>query len=89
VTYELRASASVYWRGEKRLITEQKVVDVVQGLDDKNLTEYVNDNDATAGKNGKLWMRRSFAGSRIITAGECRAAGQKLFYQGDDLLSTF
>lgn len=73
VKYELRASASVYWRGEKRLVTERKVIDVVEGLDDVALTEYANGSDATSitvGENGKLWMQGSVIGGGIITAGE-------------------
>ena len=71
--YELRASASVYWRGEKRLVTERKVIDVVEGLNDVALTEYVNGAHATSitvGENGKLSMQGSIIGGGIITAGE-------------------
>ncbi|KAF8723421.1 hypothetical protein AX14_009312 [Amanita brunnescens Koide BX004] len=73
VKYELRASASVYWRGEKRLVTERKVIDVVEGLNDVALTEYVNGAHATSitvGENGKLSMQGSVIGGGIITAGE-------------------
>ncbi|KAF8324374.1 hypothetical protein F5887DRAFT_1165859 [Amanita rubescens] len=73
VRYELRASASVYWRGEKQLVTERKVIDVVAGLDDAALTEYVNGTHATSitvGENGKLWMQGNIIGGGIITAGE-------------------
>lgn len=73
VKYELRASASVSWRGEKRLVTERKLVDVVEGLDDVSLAGYVRGNDApsiTVGENGKLWMQGTIVGGGIITAGE-------------------
>ncbi|KAK2467279.1 hypothetical protein APHAL10511_000828 [Amanita phalloides] len=73
VKYELRASASVYWRGEKRLVTERKVIDVVGGLDDVALAEYVNgahSSSITVGENGKLWMQGRIIGGDVITAGE-------------------
>lgn len=69
----MRASASIYWRGEKQLVTERKVIDVVAGLDDAALTEYVNGTHATSitvGENGKLWIQGSIIGGGIITAGE-------------------
>ncbi|PFH51116.1 hypothetical protein AMATHDRAFT_85363 [Amanita thiersii Skay4041] len=73
VKYEVRASASVYWRGDKRLVTERKSVDVVEGLDDMALAQYANGKGATpivVGENGKIWMQGSVVGGGIITAGE-------------------
>ncbi|KAF8637756.1 hypothetical protein AX17_002598 [Amanita inopinata Kibby_2008] len=73
VKYELRASASVYWRGDKKLVTERKSVDVVEGLDDVLLEDYANGNQATSiavGEHGKVWMQGSIVGGGIVTAGE-------------------
>jgi hypothetical protein len=73
VKYELRASASIYWRGEKTLVTKRKLIDVVQGLDDEDLTDYANGNNATSiavGENGKIWMQGCIVRGCIITDGE-------------------
>ncbi|KIL57870.1 hypothetical protein M378DRAFT_15969 [Amanita muscaria Koide BX008] len=54
VKFKVRASTSVSWRSDKRLVTVRKLVDVVEGLDDVALAKYVRGNDVPS-ITVKLW----------------------------------
>jgi hypothetical protein len=66
VKYEIRASAAVAYKGENRLVTEKKEVDVVESYEedfDRRFPEGV-----IVGENGKIWMQAKLVGG-IVTAG--------------------
>lgn len=65
VRYELRASAGVCWKGEKRLVTDRAEVQVVECFsEDDQVTERV-----VVGENGKMWLKGTVIGG-VIVAGE-------------------
>jgi hypothetical protein len=64
VRYELRASVQVFWKGEKRLVTDVKEINVVEAYfeEDEPLSQIV-------GENGKIWIQGRVIGG-VVVAGE-------------------
>ncbi|KAI9067691.1 hypothetical protein FKP32DRAFT_1609263 [Trametes sanguinea] len=62
--YEVRASVGVAWKGEKKLVTDKKVVDVVERLEpDFNR---VDPEGVIVGENGKIWMQGKVLGGYMV-----------------------
>ncbi|THU88985.1 hypothetical protein K435DRAFT_865764 [Dendrothele bispora CBS 962.96] len=72
VRYEIRASVGVSWKGERRVVTEKKEVEVVEAFDEElwGLTAPGKEPEAVVvGENGKIWMQGRVIGG-IVVAGE-------------------
>ena len=64
VKYEVRASVGVSWKGEKRLVTDKKEVDVVERFEeDFNRGE---PEGVIVGENGKMWVQGRMIGGFLI-----------------------
>ncbi|KAI0791168.1 hypothetical protein C8Q75DRAFT_756975 [Abortiporus biennis] len=66
VRYEVRASVGASWKGDRRLVTDRKEVDVVEAY----LPEYATEPEAVVvSENGKLWAHGKLVGG-VLIAGE-------------------
>lgn len=64
VKYEVRATVGVIWKGTRQLVTDKRVVDVVEsysGLPGQNPAEGI-----AVGENGKFWMQGRIIGDVLI-----------------------
>ncbi|KAI0833809.1 hypothetical protein BC628DRAFT_1414544 [Trametes gibbosa] len=64
VRYEIRASVGVAWKGEKKLVTDQKPVDVVERYDESN--SGIDPEAVIVGENGKIWMQGRVLGGFMV-----------------------
>jgi hypothetical protein len=65
--YEVRASVGVAWKGERRLVTDKREMNVVEHVYEEML---VNDPEAViVGENGKIWVQGRILGG-VLVAGE-------------------
>lgn len=64
--YEVRASVGVFWKGEKKLVTDKRQVNVVERFDELNR---VSPEGIVVGENGKIWMQGKVLGGFMV-AGE-------------------
>lgn len=65
--YEVRASAGVFWKGEKRLVINTRELDVVESFDvDFSRLE---PEGVVVGEYGKIWVQGSVVGG-VVVAGE-------------------
>ncbi|KAH9933556.1 uncharacterized protein BXZ73DRAFT_77184 [Epithele typhae] len=64
--YEVRASVGVFWKGEKKLVTDKKMVDIIERLDERRNIE---SDGVIVGENGKIWMQGRVLGG-LMVAGE-------------------
>ncbi|KAI9001466.1 hypothetical protein BD414DRAFT_533215 [Trametes punicea] len=62
--YEVRASVGVAWKGEKKLVTDKKAVDVVERLEDD--FNRVEPEGVIVGENGKIWMQGKVLGGFMV-----------------------
>ncbi|KAJ2977562.1 hypothetical protein NUW54_g11403 [Trametes sanguinea] len=62
--YEVRASVGVAWKGEKKLVTDKKVVDVVERLEPD--FDRVDPEGVIVGENGKIWMQGKVLGGYMV-----------------------
>ncbi|KAK7461662.1 hypothetical protein VKT23_008089 [Stygiomarasmius scandens] len=73
VRYEVRASVGVSWKGERRVVTEKKEVEVVEGFDEVTLGELMQPGKepegVVVGEAGKIWMQGRIVGG-VVVAGE-------------------
>jgi hypothetical protein len=67
VKYEVRASVGVAWKGEKRLVTDKREVDVVECFEE-DFTR-VEPEGVVVGENGKIWAHGRIVGGAAV-AGE-------------------
>lgn len=67
IRYEIRASVGVAWRGEKRLVTDQRDVSVVECYDIRALPEHPQ--GVTIADGGNIWAQ-AFITNGPIVAGE-------------------
>ncbi|KII84382.1 hypothetical protein PLICRDRAFT_69836, partial [Plicaturopsis crispa FD-325 SS-3] len=67
VRYEVRASVGVAWKGDKRLVTDKREVDVVESFEED--FGRLDPEGVVVGENGKVWMQAKVVGG-IIVAGE-------------------
>lgn len=65
--YELRASAGVLWKGEKRLVTDRTDIQVVECFDED--PSRPEPEGVVVGENGKIWAQGKVVGG-VIVAGE-------------------
>ncbi|TCD63942.1 hypothetical protein EIP91_004752 [Steccherinum ochraceum] len=67
VKYEIRASVGVAWKGERRLVTDKKQVDVVEQFEE----DYTRGDPegVIIGENGKMWVQGRLVGG-ILVAGQ-------------------
>ncbi|KZT27204.1 hypothetical protein NEOLEDRAFT_162928 [Neolentinus lepideus HHB14362 ss-1] len=65
--YEVRASVGVAWKGERRLVTDKKDVDVVEAFDGDS--EGITPEAVVVGEGGKIWAQGRVVG-RVIVAGQ-------------------
>ncbi|OBZ72563.1 hypothetical protein A0H81_07416 [Grifola frondosa] len=64
VRYEVRASVSVSWKGENRLVTDKKQVDVAECFEEDFAR--VEPEGVIVGENGKIWMQGKVVGGFMI-----------------------
>ncbi len=62
--YEVRASVGVFWKGERKLVTDQKPIDVVERLEDD--FNRVDPEGVVVGENGKIWMQGRVLGGFLV-----------------------
>ena len=67
IRYEIRASVGVSWRGEKRLVTDQRDVNVVECYDSRALPE--RPQGVAIADGGNIWAQ-AFITNGPIVAGE-------------------
>ena len=63
----MRASVAVAWKGEKRLVTDKKEIDVVESFE-RDFTR-IEPEGVIIGENGKLWVQACLVGG-VIVSGE-------------------
>lgn len=64
VRYEVRASVGVSWKGEKRLVTDKKEVDVVESFQEEFAR--TEPEGVVVGENGKFWVQGRVVGGVLI-----------------------
>src|SRR5262249_69013 len=64
VRYEVRASVSVAWKGEKRLVTDKKEIDVVEIYEDH--FDRIHPEGVIIGENGKFWAQARVIGAVLV-----------------------
>ncbi|KAJ7471047.1 hypothetical protein FB451DRAFT_1090677 [Mycena latifolia] len=67
VRYELRASVGVCWKGEKRLVTDRRDIQVVECFEEDPARP--EPEGVVVGENGKIWAQAKIVGG-VIVAGE-------------------
>lgn len=67
VKYELRATAEIFWKGEKRRVVDTREVDVVEIFEEDFMR--VEPEGVVVGENGKMWVQGRVLGGLLI-AGE-------------------
>ncbi|ESK83571.1 hypothetical protein Moror_12084 [Moniliophthora roreri MCA 2997] len=68
VRYQVRASVGVFWKGERRVVMENKVVDVVEAFNEDGKRKKEAEGVVVA-ENGKIWMQARIIGG-VVVAGE-------------------
>ncbi|KAI0763340.1 hypothetical protein BD413DRAFT_643412 [Trametes elegans] len=63
--YEARASVGVAWKGEKKLVTDKKPVDVVERFEED--FSRVDPEGVIVGENGKIWMQGKVLGGFLVS----------------------
>ncbi|CAE6379921.1 unnamed protein product [Rhizoctonia solani] len=66
IRYEIRASASVAWKGERRLVTDTQEVQVVESA-----MQEVESAGTVVGESGKIWMQGKVLGGAVIAGQTC------------------
>lgn len=67
VRYEVRASVQVFWKGEKRVVTDTREVNIVESFEED--FSRAEPEAVTVGENGKIWVQGKIVGGMIV-AGE-------------------
>lgn len=68
--YEVRASVGVAWKGERRLVTDKKDVDVVEAFDGD--PDRVSPEAVVVGEGGKIWAQGRVMGGVVVAGrGAC------------------
>jgi hypothetical protein len=68
VRYEVKCSVGVAWKGEKRLVTDKKSVDVVESYEENDFLR-IDPEGVIVGENGKIWVQGKVVGG-LVVAGE-------------------
>jgi hypothetical protein len=58
----------VAWKGEKRLVTDKKSVDVVESYEENDFLR-IDPEGVIVGENGKIWVQGKVVGG-LVVAGE-------------------
>ncbi|QRV89819.1 structural constituent of cell wall [Ceratobasidium sp. AG-Ba] len=66
IRYEIRASASVAWKGERRLVTDRQDIQVVESA-----TQEVEPAGTVVGESGKVWMQAKVLGGAVMAGQTC------------------
>ena len=66
--YEIRASVGVYWKNEKKLVVDNRAVDVVQAYSYEESLRGPPE-AIVVGDNGKLWMQGRMIGGPVVAGG--------------------
>ncbi|QRW04019.1 arrestin [Ceratobasidium sp. AG-Ba] len=66
IRYEIRASASVAWKGERRLVTDRQDIQVVESA-----TQEVESAGTAVGESGKVWMQAKVLGGAVMAGQTC------------------
>ncbi|CAE6429818.1 unnamed protein product [Rhizoctonia solani] len=66
IRYEIRASASVAWKGERRLVTDSQEVQVVESA-----MQEVESAGTVVGESGKIWVQGKVLGGAVIAGQTC------------------
>ncbi|CAE7062322.1 unnamed protein product [Rhizoctonia solani] len=66
IRYEVRASASVAWKGERRLVTDSQEVHVVESA-----MQEVESAGTVVGESGKIWVQGKVLGGAVIAGQTC------------------
>jgi hypothetical protein len=69
VRYELRATAGVVWKDDRRLVVDKHVLDVVAAYPYEEIVGLKSPEGVIIGENGKLWMHGKLVGP-VVVAGE-------------------
>ncbi|KAI0064947.1 hypothetical protein BV25DRAFT_214971 [Artomyces pyxidatus] len=67
IKYEVRATIGVSWKGENRLVTDKKEVDIVEKYEED--FERVEPEGVIVGEHGKVWVQGKVVGG-LLVAGE-------------------
>ncbi|KAI0314333.1 hypothetical protein OF83DRAFT_458051 [Amylostereum chailletii] len=67
VRYEVRASVGAAWKGDRKLVTDQKVAEVVEKYEED--FDHVVPEGVVVGDHGKIWVQGKVVGG-LIVAGE-------------------
>jgi hypothetical protein len=67
VRYEVRATVGVAWKGERKLVTDHRIIEVVEDFDES--CDPPRNDLVVVGENGKVWMRAHLVGD-IAVIGE-------------------
>ena len=68
VRYELRASVGVYWKNEKKLVVDNKTVDIVGAYPYEQSLRGPPE-AIVVGDSGKLWMQGRMVGGPVVAGG--------------------
>ena len=68
VRYELRASVGVYWKNEKKLVVDNRTVDIVQAYPYEDHLRGPPE-AIVVGDNGKIWMQGRMIGGLVVAGG--------------------
>ncbi|CAE6411638.1 unnamed protein product, partial [Rhizoctonia solani] len=66
IRYEIRASASVAWKGELRLVTDSQEVHIVESA-----MQEVESAGTVVGESGKIWVQGKVLGGAVIAGQTC------------------
>lgn len=64
----MRATVGVAWKGDRRLVTNKKSVDVVECYEEDDFIR-IEAEGVLVGENGKIWVQGKVVGG-IVVAGE-------------------
>lgn len=65
--YEVKATAQVYWKGEKRLVTDRKDLEIAESYEED--FSRAEPEGTVVGENGKIWIQGKIVGG-VVVAGE-------------------
>ena len=68
VRYEVKGTMCVVWKGESRLVTDKKNVDIVESYEEDDFTR-IDPEGIIVGENGKIWVQGRVVGG-LVVAGE-------------------
>ncbi|CAE6479139.1 unnamed protein product [Rhizoctonia solani] len=66
IRYEIRASSSVAWKGERRLVTDSQEIQVVESA-----MQEVESAGTVVGESGKIWVQGKVLGGAVIAGQTC------------------